>query len=73
MDDAGPDSAFRIEDVNDISIDPGKAEGSKCARSWKYSPEVGTDPRYPDVTPRDADALAYWDKLRSEKTKGGAS
>jgi isoleucyl-tRNA synthetase len=33
----------------------------KCARSWKILPEVGTDPDYPDVTPRDADALREWD------------
>ena len=33
------------------------AAGRKCARSWKYSEEVGSDPDYPDVTPRDAAAL----------------
>ncbi|MEC9251147.1 MAG: class I tRNA ligase family protein, partial [Pseudomonadota bacterium] len=63
VDEDGAPSNFRLEDVSDISVDPGKAEGAKCARSWKYSPDVGSDPRYPDVTPRDADALAYWDKL----------
>ena len=63
VDEEGEPANFRLEDVSDISVDPGKAEGSKCARSWKYSADVGSDPRYPDVTPRDADALAYWDKL----------
>ena len=62
VDEEGEPANFRLEDVSDISVDPGKAEGSKCARSWKYSADVGSDPRYPDVTPRDADALAYWDK-----------
>ena len=38
-----------------------KAEGQKCARSWKVLPEVGTDPRYPDLSLRDADAVAAWD------------
>ena len=36
----------------------------KCARSWKISPAVGTDPQYPDVTPRDAQALREWDAMR---------
>ncbi|WP_407048286.1 isoleucine--tRNA ligase [Methyloraptor flagellatus] len=42
-----------------------KAEGTKCARSWKISPEVGTDPDYPDVTPRDAAALREWDAAKA--------
>ena len=33
------------------------AEGRKCARSWKILPEVGSDPDYPDLTLRDADAM----------------
>jgi isoleucyl-tRNA synthetase len=36
------------------------AQGTKCARSWKILPSVGTDPEYPDVTPRDAQALREW-------------
>ena len=38
-----------------------KAEGQKCARSWKVLPEVGSDPRYPDLSLRDAEAVAAWD------------
>ena len=38
--------------------------GSKCARSWKITPTVGTDPQYPDVTPRDAQALREWETVR---------
>jgi len=38
--------------------------GRKCARSWKISPEVGTVPQFPDVTPRDAQALREWDAMR---------
>ncbi|WMT87813.1 isoleucine--tRNA ligase [Pelagibacterium sp. 26DY04] len=34
-----------------------RAEGSRCARSWKITPEVGSDPEYPDLTPRDAQAM----------------
>ena len=41
-----------------------EARGRKCARSWKILPDVGSDPRYPDVSPRDAKALAEWDAQR---------
>ena len=57
----GPAEAFRLEDVGDVSVVPGKAAGTKCARSWKYSTEVGQDSRYPSLTLRDADAVAAWD------------
>jgi len=40
------------------------AAGTKCARSWKISPTVGSDPAYPDVTPRDAQALREWETMR---------
>jgi isoleucyl-tRNA synthetase len=40
-----------------------KAQGTKCARSWKIRPEVGEDREYPDVTPRDAQALREWKAL----------
>ncbi len=52
-----PEGAFTLPDTPDIAVVPAKAEGRKCARSWKVSPLVGTDPDYPDVTPRDAEAL----------------
>jgi len=42
---------------------PKLAEGTKCARSWKISTAVGSDPDYPDVTPRDAQALREWDAM----------
>ena len=43
--------------VPGVAVVVRKAEGKKCARSWKISPLVGSDPEYPDVTPRDAKAL----------------
>jgi isoleucyl-tRNA synthetase len=42
-----------------------RARGVKCARSWKYFDPATADPAYPDVTPRDAEALR-------ELTKAGA-
>ena len=29
----------------------------KCARSWRYTDDVGSDPEFPDVSARDAAAL----------------
>ncbi len=60
----GPPSAFRLDDVASVAVEPRRAEGRKCARSWKISPAVGSDPQYPDVTPRDAQALREWDAIR---------
>ena len=61
----GPADAFRLDDVKGVAVVPALATGRKCARSWKVSPEVGADPDYPDVTPRDAAALREWDQLRA--------
>ena len=54
---AGPSDAFRQPDVPGVAVVFRRAEGRKCARSWKTTPAVGTDADYPDVTPRDAEAL----------------
>ncbi|SFZ85621.1 Isoleucyl-tRNA synthetase [Devosia enhydra] len=53
----GPADAFRLDEVPGVAVVPGLAEGRRCARSWKVSPHVGSDPEFPDVTPRDAQAL----------------
>jgi isoleucyl-tRNA synthetase len=60
----GPAAAFRLDDVRGVAVEPRRAEGRKCARSWKISPAVGDDPQYPDVTPRDAQALREWEDMR---------
>jgi isoleucyl-tRNA synthetase len=61
----GPPDAFRLDDVPGVAVVPQRAEGRKCARSWKISPAVGLDPQFPDVTPRDANALREWDAMRN--------
>ncbi len=61
IDEEGPDGAFRLDDVEGVAVEFARAEGRKCARSWKISPDVGADERYPDLTPRDAEAVAWWD------------
>ena len=53
--------AFRLPEVPGVAVEPVRAEGRKCARSWRILPEVGADPRYPDLSLRDADAVAAWD------------
>ena len=58
----GPPDAFRLEGGTMIAVEPLRAEGRKCARSWRILPEVGSDPRYPDLSLRDADAVAWWDE-----------
>ncbi|ACB94649.1 isoleucine--tRNA ligase [Beijerinckia indica] len=53
----GPEEAFRLADVPGVAVVSAAAAGRKCARSWKVSPHIGADPDYPDVSPRDAQAL----------------
>ena len=55
-----PEDAFKLDDVSGVGVVPALTEGTKCARSWKILPEVGSDADYPDVTPRDADAMREW-------------
>jgi isoleucyl-tRNA synthetase len=61
VDGDGPAQAFRLPEVPGVAVEPLRADGKKCARSWRILPEVGTDPRYPDLSLRDADAVAAWD------------
>jgi isoleucyl-tRNA synthetase len=65
----GPAEAFRLAEVAGVAVEFRRAEGRKCARSWKISSAVGSDPDYPDVTPRDAQALREWDTMRGTGEK----
>jgi len=58
-----PADAFRLNDVPGVAVIVEKAVGIKCARSWKILTTVGEDPDYPDVSPRDAQALREWKAL----------
>jgi len=58
-----PAEAFKLQDAIGIGVVVEKAVGTKCARSWKILPTVGADPEYPDVSPRDAEALREWKAL----------
>jgi isoleucyl-tRNA synthetase len=59
-----PEDAFRLDGVNMVAVGFALAKGNKCQRSWRILPEVGSDPRYPDLSLRDADAVAEWDAQR---------
>ena len=54
---AAPVGGFSLPDVPGVTVVFAKAQGKRCARSWKILPDVGSDPEYPDVSPRDAQAL----------------
>jgi isoleucyl-tRNA synthetase len=60
----GPQEAFRLPDVSGVAVISQSAQGRKCARSWKITPAVGEDLQFPDVTPRDAQALREWEAMR---------
>ncbi len=52
-----PEEAFRLEDVKGVGVMFARAGGTKCARSWRYTDDVGADAEFPDVSARDAAAL----------------
>ena len=64
VEDEGPANAFRLADVAGVAVLPNLAEGTKCARSWKILNTIGADPQFPDVSPRDAQALREWEAVR---------
>ena len=58
---AAPSGAFSLEEVDSVAIVTKLAQGRKCQRSWKILPDVGSVEGYPDLTPRDAAAVAEYD------------
>jgi isoleucyl-tRNA synthetase len=62
--DEGLGSAFRLPEIAGVAVVPNLAEGTKCARSWKILTTIGADPEYPNVSPRDAQALREWEAMR---------
>ncbi|WP_421928940.1 isoleucine--tRNA ligase [Neoaquamicrobium sediminum] len=57
VDTLAPDIAFTLDEVKGVGVVPAMAGGAKCARSWRYTSDVGSDPEFPDVSARDAAAL----------------
>ncbi len=54
---APPQDAFQLPEVKGVAVSFAPAPGVKCQRSWKYFDPATAEPDYPDVTPRDAQAL----------------
>lgn len=59
-------SAVTLKDGDELSVEFAKAEGQKCERCWKISPEVGSDVEFPTLTPRDADAVRWYIEQQSK-------
>jgi isoleucyl-tRNA synthetase len=53
----GPADAFTLAEIAGVSVVVAPAEGRKCARSWRITADVGSDPDYPDLSARDAAAM----------------
>ncbi len=55
-----PADAFTLREVAGVAVVVRKSADLglvKCARSWRYTGDVGQDPQFPDVSARDAGAL----------------
>ncbi len=49
---------FTLREVPGVGVRVDLAQGRRCARSWRVLPDVGSDPRFPDLSARDAAAMA---------------
>jgi isoleucyl-tRNA synthetase len=56
-----PAGAFTLEEVGGVGVVPKRAEGKKCARSWRITKDVGSDPAFPELSARDAAAVREFD------------
>jgi isoleucyl-tRNA synthetase len=60
----GPEDAFRLDEVKGVAVVFARAKGIKCARSWKILEAVGANPEFPELSPRDAEAVRQFDARR---------
>ncbi|HEY1244666.1 MAG TPA: isoleucine--tRNA ligase [Hyphomicrobiaceae bacterium] len=56
-----PAGAFTLPDVPGVGVVPKRAAGRRCARSWRYTDDMGSDPDYPELSARDALAVREFD------------
>ncbi len=62
-----PTGAFAMREVPGVAVVVERAEDCglvKCARSWRHTADVGSDPVFADVSARDAAALHELQKLK---------
>jgi isoleucyl-tRNA synthetase len=63
---AAPEGAFALPDVPGVGVVPALAQGTKCARSWRITTDVGSDPAYPELSARDARAVRAFDAAKGK-------
>ena len=56
-----PEDAFTLPGVEGVAVVPKLAKGTKCARSWRITSDVGRDKAYPALSARDAAAVREFD------------
>ena len=52
-----PGKSFTLDEIEGVGVVFRRADGVKCARSWKYFDPATAHPDYPDITRRDALAV----------------
>ncbi|KAF0186851.1 MAG: isoleucyl-tRNA synthetase [Hyphomonadaceae bacterium] len=60
-----PENAYHHEDVAGVGVVFARANGIKCRRSWKYFDPATANPKYPDITARDAEAVLAWEQAQA--------
>ncbi len=60
-----PADAFTLPEVPGVAVVSKRAEGKKCARSWRITQDVGSDSAFPDLSARDARAVREFDARRA--------
>lgn len=53
----GPANAFRLDEQPGVAVVFQKATGKQCIRSRRFFTDVGSDPDYPELSARDAQAM----------------
>ncbi len=53
----GPADAFRLDDVQGVAVTPAASTLAKCARCWRFLPDIGIQPNHPAVCGRCAEAV----------------
>ena len=62
---SAPAGAFALPEFPGVGVVVHKAEGKKCARSWRITTDVGSDPAFPDLSARDAAAMREIDGAKA--------
>ncbi|MFN0219030.1 MAG: isoleucine--tRNA ligase [Hyphomicrobium sp.] len=60
-----PAGAFTLPNEPGVGVVVERAEGKKCARSWRITKDVGADPAFPDLSARDAAAIREIDAMKA--------